>query len=345
MISKAITEARGNDMEAMPYKDASPLSTHPIYSGEDVDQIRDVLSHLFNEISFEPETGGTPFKAEVNGVELSKFSVAYLRFGSGYIAGPVEPLDFHTIQLTHSGSCVFDIDRASVPGNRQTGVLLSAGQKVRVHPACDNATLCLIVKDQVLRSVLSAWTGHTKIPPLRFVPRFDPKQRHTASFLSFFNTFVRELDRPGSILNAPAAIASFEHAMIMSLFFGFDHNFRDALYLSAAEAGPAQVRQVEEYLEAHASQPIDMQNLAKKTGHSVSSIYRAFRKHRDYAPMEFLRMIRLRLARQRLLQAGPGSSVTSIALECGFAHLGRFAIEYKRHFGESPSETLAARQN
>ena len=107
-----------------------------------------------------------------------------------------------------------------------------------------------------------------------------------------------------------------------------------------AMAGDNQIRLVEEYLEAHATQPIDMQIIAKQTGHSVSSIYRAFRRYRGYTPMEFLKRIRMRLVRQNLLHAYPGSSVTTIALDCGFAHLGRFAVDYKRYFGESPSETI-----
>jgi transcriptional regulator GlxA family with amidase domain len=34
--------------------------------------------------------------------------------------------------------------------------------------------------------------------------------------------------------------------------------------------------------------------------------------------------------------------VTAVAWRWGFTHMGRFAIAYRRRFGESPSATLAA---
>lgn len=39
--------------------------------------------------------------------------------------------------------------------------------------------------------------------------------------------------------------------------------------------------------------------------------------------------------------AAPGDlTVTEVAHHCGFVHTGRFAIAYRRAFGESPSTTL-----
>ena len=46
------------------------------------------------------------------------------------------------------------------------------------------------------------------------------------------------------------------------------------------------------------------------------------------------------MAKQRLLYALPGETVSQIAMQCGFTHLGRFSLEYKKRFGASPGETI-----
>jgi transcriptional regulator GlxA family with amidase domain len=58
-------------------------------------------------------------------------------------------------------------------------------------------------------------------------------------------------------------------------------------------------------------------------------------------PRDVLLQMRLERARERLLSAVPSDTVTSIALDCGFAHLGRFPTAYRTAFGELPAETLA----
>ena len=305
-----------------------------------MDQARQTLSRMFTEISLEPDTGNAPFKAEVNGVELPKLGITHLRFRDDCVAGPIVPLDFHTVQFSQSGNCTFDIGNQVVPGSKNEGVMLSAGQQVRVHHTNDNDILCIIVKDQVIRDVISSWVGNANFPALKFRPQFDPNQPRPASLLVFLKTVVNELNRPGGILEEPAAMSSIEHTLITSMLTGLEHNLDEVLRQPVAMAGKTQIRRVEEYLEAHATQPIDMQTIARETGHSVSSVYRAFRRHRGYTPMEFLKRVRMRLARHQLLQASLGSSVTSIAMECGFTHMSRFAAEYKRLFGEAPSETL-----
>ena len=49
---------------------------------------------------------------------------------------------------------------------------------------------------------------------------------------------------------------------------------------------------------------------------------------------------KVRQARRKLVRAPPGANVTEIAADCGFNHLGRFAIAYRDRYGECPSDTL-----
>ena len=57
--------------------------------------------------------------------------------------------------------------------------------------------------------------------------------------------------------------------------------------------------------------------------------------------MRYLKARRLDATYRELLGAEADSTtVTEVALRYGFNHLGKFAIEYKQAFGESPSVTL-----
>jgi AraC-like DNA-binding protein len=59
------------------------------------------------------------------------------------------------------------------------------------------------------------------------------------------------------------------------------------------------------------------------------------------SPAKYLKRYRMTQARLDLLEADPvAATVTQIATAWGFWELGRFAVEYRRLFGESPSETL-----
>ena len=74
---------------------------------------------------------------------------------------------------------------------------------------------------------------------------------------------------------------------------------------------------------------------------SERTLRKAFHSVYGVPPCRHLRMRRLSNARQALLSSDPGhTTVTEIATRCGFAELGRFSVEYRSAFGESPSETL-----
>jgi transcriptional regulator GlxA family with amidase domain len=87
--------------------------------------------------------------------------------------------------------------------------------------------------------------------------------------------------------------------------------------------------------------PLDIATVARALTVSERTLRKAFQKIRGSPPCRSLRMLRLSEARRALLSArGEFATVTEIATSFGFVELGRFSVEYRKMFKESPSETL-----
>ena len=72
---------------------------------------------------------------------------------------------------------------------------------------------------------------------------------------------------------------------------------------------------------------------------SGRTLQRQFRSFLGKTPRTVLRDIRFELARRELLHGSPGSKVMDVAEDCGLTHFGRFSVEYRRRYGETPSQT------
>jgi AraC-like DNA-binding protein/tetratricopeptide (TPR) repeat protein len=103
---------------------------------------------------------------------------------------------------------------------------------------------------------------------------------------------------------------------------------------------PRAVRRVLDLMEAHCGLPHRLAELAAFAEVPPRTLQRQFRQFVGMSPLAKLRELRLERARRELLQAVPKVTVADIAHRCGFNHLGRFAIAYKRRHGEAPSTTL-----
>ena len=114
---------------------------------------------------------------------------------------------------------------------------------------------------------------------------------------------------------------------------------------SARATDPARraqlVRRATDFMYARLGEPLRVGAICRDIGCDWKTLKRAFLAVNGVPPKRFLTMARLSMARRTLLRAPPDASVTSIALNCGIHHLGPFSCEYRRVFGEVPSETLA----
>lgn len=101
------------------------------------------------------------------------------------------------------------------------------------------------------------------------------------------------------------------------------------------------LNRTEDYICANLKTAITRDNLADKAGVSIRSLSRAFDKKYGLGPMAFVRQRRLDACYALLRDSEPeATTVTEVATSYGFGHTGKFAISYKKAFGESPSKSL-----
>jgi AraC-like DNA-binding protein len=108
---------------------------------------------------------------------------------------------------------------------------------------------------------------------------------------------------------------------------------------STNEAGLERVVRVQRWIDAHLDHDITLDRLCAVAGVSPRSLQKALLAARGQTPQEFVTARRLAEARRRLESASSPVRVSKVALDCGFAHLGRFAASYRAAFGESPRDT------
>ena len=142
------------------------------------------------------------------------------------------------------------------------------------------------------------------------------------------------------ILELPEPVRALEqqlvHLMIRCLTDGSPTKITDGFRRHDMIVG-----RFEEYLEANSDRPLYLTEVCAALGTAERTLRSACEEHLGMGPIRYLTLRRMHLVKRALLRASPATAtVTQIVSDHGFWELGRFAVQYKRLFGESPSMTL-----
>lgn len=85
---------------------------------------------------------------------------------------------------------------------------------------------------------------------------------------------------------------------------------------------------------------LTVQGICDAIGVSQRTLRYAFQEQIGVSPKRYLQSARLAGVRRELRNATPEVKIVDVANRWGFWHMGQFAGDYRRHFGELPSETL-----
>lgn len=91
---------------------------------------------------------------------------------------------------------------------------------------------------------------------------------------------------------------------------------------------------------AHLSEPLSISAISDQVGLEHWTLMRLFKRHLRQSPSEYYRLLRLSQARNLLINSS--YRISEIGALCGFDNPESFSRAYKKHFGETASETRSA---
>ena len=106
------------------------------------------------------------------------------------------------------------------------------------------------------------------------------------------------------------------------------------------ESDRTTARRARDYIDADAGEPPTIEAVCQAARVSWRALDYAFRENFGVTPKQYFQATRLDGVRKDLHLKGPTTKITDAANRWGFWHMGQFARDYRRQFGELPSDTL-----
>ncbi|WP_068175990.1 AraC family transcriptional regulator [Mycobacterium sp. UM_CSW] len=291
------------------------------------------------------EGGKASFRARHAEGGTSGLGVYSLTYGAGTtVLDSFAFDDFVLVSQQVSGRLLVSTDtgeRLLVPGEH---IVLDAHTAYRLRWEENCSIFHARIPRRALETTVAEFTGASQLNSVRFPLSWRPSKPGAAAVAKAMHVLLRNAGPNGLLASGPLVSAQMRRILIASIVEAYPAVHRAAEDELRGRVRPPAVRRAIAYLEDRAAEDVRIHDVAAAARVSTRALQEAFRNHLDTTPMAYLKSIRLARAHADLCRASAedGATVAAVAYRWGFANLGRFAADYRREFGRTPSETLRA---
>lgn len=289
-----------------------------------------------------PDSAG--FAATAHGVRLRNVSMLYLDLHVPCALDIPRLGAYFAVHMPLNGSAEVHHRGRQFQITPVRSLVTSPRGPLRIAFEHDSPQLVIRIEEAAMAAHLTRLLGRRLRRPLEFDPEFDMTTEAAMRWHTAVQLIHTEVFHPGSLVQRGQGIGPVEELVMSSLLQLQPSTYYDELLRPPPQPGQrrAVVRAAMNYIEEHLAERITVESVAKAVHVSVRSIQQNFRDELGLTPMEFVRERRLQRVHEELTDAIPsdGVTVTAVAQRWGFQHLGSFAVEYRKRWGETPSETL-----
>lgn len=320
------------------------LAENEIFYTEDIARASRLISQALAPLKLDVAAEQrNDFAATMHGVRLRNVSMLYLDV---HVAATLDiPVlgQYFAVHMPMNGRAMINHRRQTFEANTIRALVTTPGLPLRIDFDPDSPQLIIRIEARAIAAHLTRLLSRSLSKPLEFEPEFDLTTEAAMRWHTAVQLIHTEVFHPDSLIQRGQGIGAVEELVMSSLLQLQPSNYH-AEFLQPPQPDQRRrvVRDAMNYIDDHLAERITMDSVSKAVHMSVRSIQQGFHEELGMTPMTYLRERRLERAHEDLTDAIPtdGVTVTKVAERWGFHHLGSFAVEYRKRWGEAPSETL-----
>jgi len=313
-----------------------------IFHSQDRDETQAWLQKVDFRVDYPTRAAGQ-IDTRLNGIYLPGMYLGYAQYGATVHVRASPARNDYWVQLPLRGHLEATVGRTCIDCNPDCAWIASPTRQdyYTMRSDADSARIHLCLNKSALTRQLEMLLDEPLGAPLEFAATMNLTTGYGNSLARFAWMVTNDLDQAGSIYFTPAMMIMLEQFIFTALLMSHPNNYSAALRRLERPIAPRDVKRAIDYIHAHVDAPITLADIVRASGVPGRTLFKHFNDCRGQSPMRYLRNVRFERARETLRRAELGRSVTEIAAQWGFTHMGRFSVEYRLRFGESPSETLS----
>lgn len=257
-----------------------------------IEEVRDALARIYAKPVLTPTDGARSLDAVMNYCPMNDVRLYYRGYGADVrLEYPGSGCLMQLVPLRGRGELVFGgTTIALTPG--QT-VVLPADRRWQLRSSADYEQIGVGVDAETLTRKLMSMTGAAIAEPVRIEPLPGSASPMAYMLSTYIQSLVDTMSRADPAAPLPAWwVAQTEQLLMTMMLCCNRHNYSHLLEAAVPEVAAMEVRRAENYIEANWREPITLQDVADAVGVSEFALFRSFRRHRDYTPLEFLAQVR-----------------------------------------------------
>jgi AraC-like DNA-binding protein len=200
--------------------------------------------------------------------------------------------------------------------------------------------LNVVLTETAVAAQLVALLGQPIAAAPEFAPELDVTAGYGRGLAGFLRLAIADFEQDGPLLGSAIAMTEFQQFILSGLLLSHPHSYSEALRRLERPVAPRAVKRAIDYIHANLQSAITLDELVAAAGVAGRTLFKHFRDFKGTSPMRYLRNARLSQVREILQGADRDTRVADVALSWGFSHLGRFSVDYRRRYGETPTATM-----